>query len=172
MPILLSFLFCGDEVTDILYVIFNWDNFATPHHKNAALAFIILNGVANLISALLVLAALKNIRNMQGVKMYAFACFCGWIPVFGIVFTLLYFKFFDLAIKCGAGDLLFDDLNFVRGLIGLLHYCELFLEDIPQLIIQATNNSQTGSWNVLEYISLAFTITIILYDIIKFIFCK
>lgn len=170
--ILLPFLFCGDEITDILYLIFNWDDFATQNHKNAAMAFVLLNVIANFFCCLVVFGLLKGLRDADALKVIALMLFCAWVPVLGIVFFLLYFKFVDMAIKFDVADKFLVDVPFVMKMSSLLHYCELFLEDIPQLIIQASNNSQTGKWDIFEYISLGFTVLVIGYEVIKFMLCK
>lgn len=88
-------IFCGDEISDILYLYFNWDSFASQHIKNAALAFVLINAIINLFCALFVLASMKNLYNDAPKLIALFLC-CGWIPVFGIVFILVYSKFIDL----------------------------------------------------------------------------
>ena len=50
----LPILFCGDEVTDIIYLITNWDSFASPYYKYAAIAFTAINALANFLIAILV----------------------------------------------------------------------------------------------------------------------
>lgn len=170
--ILLPFLFCGDEITDILYLIFNWDDFATQNHKNAAMAFVIINAIANFLGCLFVVVRLKGLEKPDGIKICALVCFCAWVPALGIIYFLLYFKFIDMAIKFNVADKFINDLAFVMKISSILHYCELFLEDIPQLIIQASNNTQTGKWNLFEYICLGFTVAVIGYEVLKFMLCR
>lgn len=170
--IIMPFLFCGDEITDILYLIFNWDDFATQNHKNAALAFVIINAIANFLCCIAVFARLKGLNESDSMKRIALICFCAWVPALGIIFFLLYFKFIDMAIKFNVADKFLDDIPLVMKISSFLHYCELFLEDIPQLIIQASNNSQTGKWNLFEYICLGFTVAVIGYEVLKFMLCR
>lgn len=67
---------------------------------------------------------------------------------------------------------MFIDPKSVKNLIKYMIYCELFLEDIPQIIIQSINNSMTKTWNLLEYISLGFSGLMLLVGIADFLFSK
>jgi hypothetical protein len=59
----LPFLFCGDEITDILYLIFNWDSFGNQNLKNSAIAFTLINGIFNFFCAIVVMGNMKSLRN-------------------------------------------------------------------------------------------------------------
>ena len=54
----------------------------------------------------------------------------------------------------------------------MLTYAEVFLEDIPQLIIQSINNTQTDNWSTIEIISIIFTVMAITFEVLKFMFCE
>jgi hypothetical protein len=125
------------------------------------LAFTLLNAILNFLFAIIVLSAyLKGLKNLDGAKLCACVCFCA-VPVLGILYFLLYFKLIDLAIKRKKGESCLTDIEFVVKYSHFLRYCELFLEDIPQLFIQSLNNTATGQWNTLEYVSLVFTVVTI-----------
>lgn len=59
----LPFLFCGDEITDILYLIFNWDSFGNQNLKNSAIAFTLINAIFNFFCAIVVMGNMKSLRN-------------------------------------------------------------------------------------------------------------
>jgi hypothetical protein len=65
VSLFLPILFCGDEITDILYLIFNWDSFASQDFKNAAIAFTLLNAIANFIGAIIVAFFLQGMSTMS-----------------------------------------------------------------------------------------------------------
>lgn len=104
---ILPLLFCGDEISDILYLIFNWDSFASVYLRNASLAFVVINGAINFICSIVLFANLKGLKNASAMKVVGLTCFCGWAPVLGLVYILLYFKFVDLAIEFKKADSLF-----------------------------------------------------------------
>ena len=104
----LPILFCGDEVTDILYLIENWDNFANEHLKNSAIAFTLINAIINFFAACLLMCFLKG---LNGTKCILACLLCGWIPILAIIFVLVYSKGIELAVNCNKGDDLFSDVK-------------------------------------------------------------
>lgn len=104
----LPLLFCGDEVSDILYLFFNWDSFASINLRNASLAFVLINGIINFLCAILVSIHMKGCRDATFIKSVALLCCCGWVPVLALLYLMLYFKVVDLAIEWNKADILFD----------------------------------------------------------------
>jgi hypothetical protein len=123
VQLFLPFLFCGDEISDILYLIFNWETFANIYFRNASLAFVLLNAIANFLSAIVVAFHLKGLQKPDRMKIVALICFCGWVPILSLVYILLYFKFIDLALKWNKADPLFENLKLIRKISHGLHYC-------------------------------------------------
>ena len=89
---LLPLIFCGDEVTDILYLIDNWDSFANVHLKNSAVAFVLINGVLCGYVGLKVLGMFFKFGECNFGERCGIIWSCVWIPVLTILFLLFWCK--------------------------------------------------------------------------------
>lgn len=126
---LLPLLFCGDEITDILYLVANWDSFGNQNLKNSAIAFTLINAILNFFCTIPIMTKLKSLDDAGTIKKVALICFCAWMPVFALTFLMLYSKFFNLAGRFDQLDKFFEkkDVIYVLKIAKYLEYSELFL---------------------------------------------
>jgi hypothetical protein len=122
ISLLLPFLFCGDEITDILYLFFNWDSFGNEAIKYSALSFTLINAFVNLVCSIIILGNVTAVKNADGLKKIALFVFCGWFPIIAIMYFLVYFKFVELALRFEIATQSFLDIRSVKQLSRLLHY--------------------------------------------------
>lgn len=101
-------------------------------------------------------------------------CFCGWVPVYAISLLMVWGKFIHLfdCCNCLSAIVVGDKIQDIKKMTVMLTYAEVFLEDIPQLIIQSINNTQTDNWSTIEIISIIFTVMAITFEVLKFMFCE
>lgn len=101
-------------------------------------------------------------------------CLCGWIPVYAIAFVMVWGKFIHLfdTLNCLEKLMVRERLGDLKKIVLFLTYVEVFLEDIPQIIIQSINNTKTNQWELFEFISLGLSIAAISFEVFKFMLCN
>ena len=171
---LIPFIFCGDQISDILYLILNWNQFGNQDLKNAAIAFTVMNAIVCFCVSFYVLCLLKGIKG-DAIKMMVMLLCCGWVPVIALVFLMVWGKFINLLDTFECLDKVVEtkhDIKQLKAITTVLTYVQIFIEDIPQIVVQSINNTQTNQWEVFEFISLGLSILAILFEMFKFMFCK
>ena len=104
VPFIIPLLFCGDEISDILYLVTNWDDFGNVHLKNATIAFICLNLIVCVVAAVILMTQLKGLQGLDTIKILALTLFFGWVPILFICVVMIWSKFFFLLASCGYSD--------------------------------------------------------------------
>ena len=172
---LMPLIFCGDQVTDIIYLIDNWDSFANEHLKNAIIAFTVINAIVCYVVSLIVMCRFRGIYEDR-CKVFMMIFCCAWIPVSSLIFVLLWAKFISLVECCGCLNSFGweqehggrSDDSTLQRILWFLVYIQVFVQDIPQIILQSINNTKTQQWDILQIISLVFSLISIGFMILKF----
>jgi uncharacterized Tic20 family protein len=162
----------GDEISDVLYLYQNWDSFANNNIRNASIAFLAMPFIICFVLGFILMFKSNGLSNCSCGQIIVIGCFCGWIPLTLICTFLIWTKILSLLDFCDWTSKVTDDKSFVKTINKFSVHMELFFEDIPQLIIQVVNNQLTKNWDLIAYISLFFTVVILLYELIKFLFLK
>ena len=131
-----------DEISDIIYVITNWDTFKTDSLKTASIFFIVFPYFINFLMGLYLLSIANGVKNMGRDGQIALICCCWWLPLTILLSLLLWTKILGLLDYLEVTLEMFDRQNrFLKDVIKYSTVFELFSEDLPQIIIQSVNNS-------------------------------
>lgn len=118
----------GDEISDIVYLVNNWNSFASESLKIASIFFVVFPLALNYLMSFYLLSISYGCKNIGPTGLIAMLCCCWWVPLTGLLTFLLWTKILDLLDYLGITKNMFDekDKN-LKDLIKYSSYFELFV---------------------------------------------